>query len=381
MPAGTWVRHLEASRHAAGTVYALFDGHQNGDFRNRLFRSTDYGRTWTSIAADLPADRVPHVLREDLADPQLLYLGTEFGLFVSTDGAAHWQPFAANLPTVPVNDIALHARDHALVLGTHGRGIWILDDVRPLRQLAASSRSSNAAAVSLAPVSSVAYQQRLSPRLGHTGDMMFRGENPPSGITFTVLARDSGSAATLVVRRAGATGNASGARELWRQTLTTRRGATTASWSLRRPSLPSAAAAGGEDVDTPRRGGMTGAFVPPGDYEVALLVGERVVERRTFAVRPDRRQDAAPATLRAWHAALDSVETLYRSTAALSARSRAGGAAMRARADTVSELQSRVGALYQALEPQVGPPTADMRAQLASYRRLHARLTRDTADR
>ena len=145
----------------AGTVYALFDGHQNGDFRNWLFRSTDYGRTWTSIAADLPAGRVPHVLREDLVAPGLLYLGTEFGLFVSADGAAHWLPFRANLPTVPVNDLALHPRDHALVLGTHGRGIWILDDVRPLRHLATTAPASS---VALAPLPAVVYQQRLAQR-------------------------------------------------------------------------------------------------------------------------------------------------------------------------------------------------------------------------
>jgi photosystem II stability/assembly factor-like uncharacterized protein len=369
VPKGTWVRGVEASRHAAGTVYAFFDGHQNGDFRNWLFRSTDFGRTWTSVAADLPAARVPLVLREDLVDPALLYLGTEFGLFLSTDAAAHWIPFRANLPTVPINDIALHRRDHALVLGTHGRGIWILDDVRPLRRLATALRE---APVSLAPVPDVVYQQRLAPRLGHTGDMMFRGENPPNGSTFTVWARDSGAAATLAVRRAG------GSEELWRQPLTLRRGATTATWNLRGPSLPPLPAApGAEDAEGPRRG-VGGAFVPAGRYEAALTVGGQAVSRRAFEVRADRRQDAAPASVRAWHAGLDSIATLYRATATLAERARAAaaGSALRARADTIAELQTRVGALYQGLEPQVGAPTADMRAQLASYARLHARLAR-----
>lgn len=364
LPPRTWVRHLEASRHAAGTVYALFDGHQNGDFRNWLFRSTDYGRTWASIAADLPAARVPHVLREDLAVPELLYLGTEFGLFVSLDRGARWLPFGANLPTVPVNDVALHARDHALVLGTHGRGLWVLDDVRPLRHLATSGL---AAPVALAPPPAVVHQQRRSPRLAHNGDMMFRGENPPNGVTFAVLARDSGGAAALVVRRAGGA-------EVWRQPLVTRRGVTTATWPLRGPSLSTGAAGGEEaDGDAPRRG-IAGAFVPAGDYEVTLHVGDRVVERRTFAVRPDRRQDAAPAVTRAWHAALDSVATLYRATASLAERARGGGAATRARADTLAALQARVGALYQAIEPSVGAPSADMRAQLAAYARVYARI-------
>jgi photosystem II stability/assembly factor-like uncharacterized protein len=368
LPAGTWVRHIEASRHAPGTVYALFDGHQNGDFRNWLFRSTDFGQTWGSIAADLPADRVPHVLREDLVDPNLLYLGTEFGLFVSTDAAGHWLPFRANLPMVPVNDIALHPRDHALVLGTHGRGIWILDDVRPLRRMATTALAS---AVTLVPTPDVVYQQRLAPRLAHNGDMMFRGENPANGITFTVWAQDSGTAATLVVRRAG------GGAEVWRQPVATRRGATTATWNLRAPSLPvqRPASGGGEDSDQRPRD-IPGAFVPAGSYEVTLTVGDRVAGRSRFTVRPDRRQDAAPAAVQAWHSALDSIATLYRATAALAERARGAGASMKARADTVAELQTRIGALHQALEPQVGPPTADMRAQLASYSRLYARLER-----
>jgi photosystem II stability/assembly factor-like uncharacterized protein len=369
LPAGTWVRHIEASRHAPGTVYALFDGHQNGDFRNWLFRSTDFGQSWTSIVADLPAERVPHVLREDLVDPNLLYLGTEFGLFISTDGAAHWLPFRANLPTVPINDIALHPRDHALVLGTHGRGIWILDDVRPLRRMATAALS---APVTLAASPNVVYQRRLAPRLAHNGDMMFRGENPANGITFTVWSRDSGATAALVVKRAG------GGPEMWRQPITTRHGATTATWNLRTTSLPAPpGAAGGEDSDRPRE--ITGAFARAGSYEATLTVGDRVVGRNTFTVRPDPRQDAAPAAVQAWHAGLDSIAALYRATATLAGRARGAGPNAGARADTIAELQTRVGALYQALEPQVGAPTADMRAQLASYSRLYARLERAVA--
>jgi hypothetical protein len=367
LPEGTCVRGIEASRHGAGTVYAFFDGHQNGDFRNWLFRSTDFGQTWSSIVADLPAARVPLVLREDLIDPKLIYLGTEFGLFVSTDGAAHWIPFNANLPTVPINDIALHPRDHALVLGTHGRGIWILDDVRPLRSMATTAL---AAPVTLAPTPDVVYQQRLAPRLAHNGDMMFRGANPANGLVFTVWAKDSGTAATLVVKRVA------GGAEVWRQPITTRRGATTATWNLRGLSLPAPPSASGPDEPEGGPRPIPGAFVTAGSYQATLTVGDRVVGQRTFTVRPDRRQDAAPAAVAAWHAGLDSMATLYRSTAALAQRTRDAGASMRARADTIAELQTRIGALHQSLEPQVGPPTADMRAQLTSFSRLYARLER-----
>jgi hypothetical protein len=175
----------------------------------------------------------------------------------------------------------------------------------------------------------------------------------------------------LVARRVGGA-------EVWRQPVTTRRGAVTAAWSLRGPSLPPLPVSGGGEDDAGPRRGVPGAFVPAGDYEVALHLGDRVLERRTVAVRPDRRQDASPAAFRAWYAGLDSVATLYRATAALADRARAAGAGARARADTLTELQTRVGALYQALEPQVGAPSADMRAQLASYARLYARLERET---
>ena len=369
LPAGTWVRHIEASRHAAGTVYALFDGHQNGDFRNWLFRSTDYGQTWTSIAADLPASRVPLVLREDLVDPALIFLGTEFGLFVSTDRAAHWLPFRANLPTVPVNDIAIHARDNALVLGTHGRGIWILDDLRPLRRTGASSLAGN---VALAPIPAIVYQRRMSPRLAHNGDMMFRGENPANGITFAVWSRDSGVTATLIVA-------APGGAEVWRQALTTRHGVTSATWNLRGPALAAPAlASGGDDADGARRA-IPGAFVRPGAYRISLRVGETVVSQGTLAVRADARQDIAPAARASWHEAVDSVATLYRATALLLDRARSAG--MRQRADTAAELQARIGALHSLLEPQIGAPSADMRAQLMNFSKLFARLDRAVAGR
>jgi hypothetical protein len=342
----------------------MFDGHQNGDFTNWLFRSTDYGQTWTSVVADLSPSRVPLVLREDLVDPSLLYLGTEFGLFVSTDAAQHWLPFRANLPTVPVNDIALHSRDNALVLGTHGRGIWILDDVRPLRH---TSTVALTAPVTLAPVSSTVYQQRLAPRLAHNGDMMFRGENPANGVTFTVWSADSGTAAVLAVK------SASGAEE-WRQPIITRRGATMSTWNLRGAPLPAPpSASGGEDADGTRRT-INSAFVRAGSYVATLAVSGREVGRASFTVKPDRRQDASVATTNAWHAGLDSVATLYRSAAALLERAREGN--VRARVDTIAELQTRVGALYQAMETQVSAPSADMRAQLASYSAIHARMAR-----
>jgi hypothetical protein len=224
--------------------------------------------------------------------------------------------------------------------------------------------------VTLAPLPGVVYQQRLASRLAHNGDMMFRGENPANGITFTVWSRDSGTTAILAVKRAGTS------PEVWRQSLVTRRGATTAMWNLRNPPLPPPpSASGGEEPEGGARP-INGAFVVAGTYQATLTVGDRVAGQGTFTVRPDRRQDAPATAVAAWHTNLDSIATLYRATAKLTERARNAAGELRARADTVAELQTRIGALHQALEAQVGPPTADMRAQLASYTRLYARLER-----
>ncbi len=360
VPRGTWVRHIEASRHAAGTVYVIFDGHQNGDFRTWMYRSTDYGTTWREIAGDLPHRVVPVILREDLDDPQLLLLGTEFGLYLSTNGAASWVRFRGNMPTVPVYDLALHRRDHALVIGTHGRGIWVLDDLRPFRNLRPTRT------VTLAAGPSVWRQTRRTERIGHAGDMHFEGQNPPLGASVALWAPDSGATATLVVR-------ASPGGEVWRQSVTLQRGLNLVPWDLRRSPLP----VGGDPMlDRPRQGPRA-AFVRPGPYLLSVESNGQVVGQRPITILPDARQDASAAVLEQWHAALDTVEALYRSVVAAEERAwRASAAtpAARPRAQTLAELRQLVLGLHRGLDAQVGAPSADMRAQLASFTAALARL-------
>ncbi len=136
VPAGTYVRRLEPSSHDANTFFVAFDGHRTNDFTPYLFMTTDGGRSFRSIAGDLPTggpDFV-HVIRQDLRNPQLLFVGTDVGAYVSTDGGAHWQKFMAGLPTVPVHDLKIHPRDRELIAATHGRSIWIVD-IAPLQEM------------------------------------------------------------------------------------------------------------------------------------------------------------------------------------------------------------------------------------------------------
>jgi photosystem II stability/assembly factor-like uncharacterized protein len=133
---GSWVRRIEPSRHDSATFYVAFDRHRDADFQPYLYVTTDFGATFRSIVADLPTggpDFV-HVIREDPYNPNLLFVGTDVGLYMSTDRGGSWQKFMTGLPTVPVHDLQIHPRDRELIAATHGRSIWVVD-IAPLEQL------------------------------------------------------------------------------------------------------------------------------------------------------------------------------------------------------------------------------------------------------
>src|SRR5262249_36341029 len=117
------------------TVYAAFNNHKNGDFKPYVLRSDDHGRTWVPIAANLPANGPAWCLVEDHVAPELLFAGTEFGLYFTLDGGKNWVRLKGGLPTIPVRDLAVQRQQNDLVVGTFGRGIWVLDDYTPLRRL------------------------------------------------------------------------------------------------------------------------------------------------------------------------------------------------------------------------------------------------------
>lgn len=134
VPNGTWVSSVTASRHRRGRAYVTFDGHRSGDFRPYVFRTDDYGASWVSLV-NPGIEGYAWVIKEDTVAPDLLFLGTEFGLFISVDGGQSWARFAGGLPRVAVHDLFVHPREGDLIIATHGRGIFILDDLTPLRSL------------------------------------------------------------------------------------------------------------------------------------------------------------------------------------------------------------------------------------------------------
>ena len=177
VPEGIWVSRVEASHYDEGTCYVTFDGHRSDNFDPWVFKTTDFGKTWASIRSNIPDGQVAYVIREDHKNKNLLFLGTEFGLFISTNGGKTWDRFMNNLPTVAVHDLLIHPLYNDVIIGTHGRGIWICDDITALQHMNKQIESS-AAYLFDQPT---ATQWKSVSRGGSRGQFLFRGENPPRG--------------------------------------------------------------------------------------------------------------------------------------------------------------------------------------------------------
>jgi len=190
VPANTSVSDLAASRHETGRVYASFDGHGAGDFKPYLLRSDDQGKSWTSIVGNLPARGTVYAIAEDHVDPNLLFAGTEFGVFFTTDGGKRWTQLKGGLPTICVKDIAIQRRKNDLVLATFGRGFYVLDDYSSLRGLKTRDLEQGPRLVAagtgalFVPATPMGYREK-----GFQGEAFYTAPNPPFGATFTYYLR------------------------------------------------------------------------------------------------------------------------------------------------------------------------------------------------
>jgi photosystem II stability/assembly factor-like uncharacterized protein len=184
VPDHTWIPHIGASPHDAGTAFVVFDNHRRSDMKPYVYRATDYGSKWTSLNT-AGVDGYALVIEQDLVDPELLYLGTEFGLFISLDGGDHWVKWTHGVPTVSVMDLAIHPTFHDLVLGTHGRAAFVLDDLRPLRGMSEEILASTLHVFEVPPTWQHSITQTRAPRF--PADTEFRGENRPYGASISFV--------------------------------------------------------------------------------------------------------------------------------------------------------------------------------------------------
>jgi len=182
----SYVSRIITSNHDTNTVYAAFDNHQNADFKPYLLKSTDAGRTWISVAGNLPKNGPVWAIAEDHVNPNLLFAGTEFGLFFSIDGGLKWIQLKGGLPTIAVRDLSIQKRENDLVVATFGRGIYVLDNYTPLRLLKPEMLKQDAGVFPVKDALMYIQSQPLGGRgKSFQGESFFTAENPPFGATFT----------------------------------------------------------------------------------------------------------------------------------------------------------------------------------------------------
>lgn len=289
VPAGTYVSRVEASRAVEGRAYVSLDGHRNDDFKPYIFVTSDYGETWTPISGGIPVGSTVSVVREHPRAAGLLFAGTERGAYVSFDGGGRWLRLQSNLPMVPVDDILIHPRDNDLILGTHGRSLYILDDITPLEQL---SHSVLDAPLMLFDIREATVFNPFNHK-GSLGDKIFVAPNPSYGALLTYYLKEEGKEESqlvvrdtegAVVRKLKGPGKAGLHRLVW---------------DLRHEG-PAA------DDPGPRGAGFglrQGPSVIPGEYEVVLQAEGRE-SVRTVKVAGDPRLSVSVEDLRAQRDAL-----------------------------------------------------------------------------
>ncbi|MGE5352541.1 MAG: VPS10 domain-containing protein [Acidobacteriota bacterium] len=192
VPEMTYVSCILTSQHEVNTVYASFDNHKNSDFKPYVLKSSDGGKSWKSIKGNLPERGTVYTLAEDHVNPNLLFAGTEFGLFFTIDGGEKWIQLKGGLPTIAVKDMAIQKRENDLVLATFGRGFYILDDYTPLRTLKAETLSKEAEIFPVKEGKMFIQSRPLGNKSkGFLGESYYLGDNPPLGATFTIYLKDA----------------------------------------------------------------------------------------------------------------------------------------------------------------------------------------------
>ncbi|PYI94339.1 MAG: sialidase [Verrucomicrobia bacterium] len=305
LPKNSWVSWVQASNFDKGTAYAAFDRHTFGDMAPYVYRTTDFGKTWTPLLTAQDSKGVrgyAHVVKDDLVQKDLLFVGTEFGLFVSIDGGKSWAQFkGSRFPAVAVRDLAVHPRDHDLVLATHGRGIWVIDDITPWRALTADLLNQEAAFVSARPV-----QQRIDANGGWaSGAATFVGDNPPDAAVITYYQKSRHLFGKLKLEVLDSTG-----RVVDTLPASKRPGLNRVVWSMHEkpPRVPPAVQLAGAGLQGPR--------YLPGTYKVRMTKNGKVSETE-LKVGLDRRVKFNEADRKAQFDAAMKVHALFGDETAL----------------------------------------------------------------
>jgi photosystem II stability/assembly factor-like uncharacterized protein len=272
LPAHTWCSYAEPGRFDRNTVFATFDGHRTGDKAPYVFTSADLGKTWTALA-DTAIKAYCQVIRQDIVKPGLLFLGTEGGLYLSVDNGKSWTRFPGKIPQVPVMDMAFQAREQSLVLATHGRGIMIIDDLTPFRELTSDLPGEDVRFLDSKEfvIRDLAWAQRFD------GDDEYTGPTAPQAATVVYYLKDRHIFGPMELKVYDNTDKM--VKEL---PVGVRKGINVVNWSatLKPPKVP---------VSPQLEGmAMSGPYASPGEYSVRLSIGDKVYESK-LRIGPDPR--------------------------------------------------------------------------------------------
>lgn len=307
---GSWVTQVKASAYNAGEAFAVIEDHRRNNWEPYVYRTKDYGNSWERLVDGDDVWGYALSIAQDPVEPNLIFLGTEFGVHVSIDNGANWQQFKHGIPTVSAMDMVIHPREHDLVVGTFGRSIFILDDIRPLRALAGDASLLKAPlAVFDAPDAYQAiYRQALGTRF--TADAMFAGENRPSGAMITYAVNPGGSTADVsqeeTAEEDAGEMKAKKKEEVKIEILDAdgevirtlkgpaEPGINRAYWGMRRKGIRFDFGFGGGNNDSE----PAGASVLPGSYTARVSHGDHEGET-TIMVKPDPRIDISTTDIEA----------------------------------------------------------------------------------
>ncbi len=338
VPAGSWVSFIDASPFDAGTSYVTFDRHTFGEMGPMVYKATDYGAKWQPLAtAGTPKGLrgYAHVVREDPVNRGLLYAGTELGLWISNDDGGAWAQFTGgDFPAVAVRDLAIQPRDHDLVVATHGRGIWIIDDLTPLRALTPQILDQEAAFLPTRP-----QQQRIAARAGWVdGDAVWSGASATNSVTITYYQKARHLFGKLKIEVLDDKG-----KIVDTLPASKRRGINRVAWPMNvaPPRVPPAAQVAFSSTRGPR--------VVPGTYTVRMTKGTKTYETK-IELGLDRRSPFTPAERREQFDAAMKVHAMFGTMSDLVARIQAVRAAASAAAATPPEgdpLRTQLSTLSQ----------------------------------
>lgn len=275
LPPHTWCSRIEASHFETGTAFAAFDGHRNDDYSTYVFKTTDYGKSWSSIKGNLPFGWI-HVIREDLQNKNLLFVGTEFGIYASLDGGKSWFSLNNKLPTVAVRDIAIHPRENDLIIGTHGQGVWISDDISPLQKMTEEVLQADKHLFSIRPETQF-YTRNSRESFGRSE---FMAQNPPYGVAITAYFKEKPEAKPKIFIKD------QDGEKVFEISLGKEKGLQRKTWNMR--AIPKNR--DGKEIKAGVGGFIGYLYAAPGDYTAELHVGEQILSQKII-INPDPRVD------------------------------------------------------------------------------------------